>query len=232
MSQPLLIITGASRGIGLATAQLFLETGYRVINLSRKKPALDDIEHIETDLAQVNWPAVIGSKLLEAVAGEQEIALIHNAGLLCKDSVDTAVLPSVLQVNVVAPAQLNQLLLPSMRANSSITYVGSTLSEKAVANSFSYVTSKHAMVGMMRATCQDLAGRAIHTSCVCPGFTETEMLRDHVGGSEEILQSIAGGVTFGRLIEPIEIARTLLFAAQNAVINGAVLHANLGQREA
>ena len=58
------------------------------------------------------------------------------------------------------------------------------------------------------------------------------MLRDHVGGSEEILQSIAGGVTFGRLIEPIEIARTLLFAAQNAVINGAVLHANLGQREA
>ena len=45
-------------------------------------------------------------------------------------------------------------------------------------HSFSYVVSKHALVGMMRATCQDLAGREIHTACICPGFTDTEMFRD------------------------------------------------------
>ena len=84
---------------------------------------------------------------------------------------------------------------------------------------------------MMRATCQDLAGSGIHTACVCPGFTDTEMLRAHVGDDPEILKSIAGTTTFGRLVEPSEIAATIQFAANNPVINGAVLHANLGQVE-
>ncbi len=132
---------------------------------------------------------------------------------------------------MVACVQLDQLLLPLMGAGSSIVYVGSTLGEKAVAGSCAYVVSKHAQIGLMRATCQDLAGRGIHTACVCPGFTDTEMLRAHVGHASEVLEALAGGVTFGRLIEPEEIARTIRFCAQNAVINGAVIHANLGQVE-
>jgi 3-oxoacyl-[acyl-carrier protein] reductase len=83
----------------------------------------------------------------------------------------------------------------------------------------------------MRATCQDLAGSGIHTVCVCPGFTDTEMLRAHVGHLPEILGALATGVTYGRLIQPGEIARTIRFCADNAVVNGAVLHANLGQVE-
>jgi hypothetical protein len=57
------------------------------------------------------------------------------------------------------------------------------------------------------------------------------MLREHVGESGEALKSIASGVTFNRLIEPSEIAATLYFCARNPVINGAVIHANLGQVE-
>ncbi|MEX2366607.1 MAG: SDR family oxidoreductase, partial [Pseudohongiellaceae bacterium] len=125
----------------------------------------------------------------------------------------------------------NQLLIPKMQSGSSIIYVGSTLSEKAVANTYSYVVSKHAMVGMMRSTCQDLAGRQIHTACICPGFTDTEMLRTHVGNDNEVLEAIASGSTFGRLIKPEEIADTIWFSANNPVINGALIHANLGQVE-
>jgi len=132
---------------------------------------------------------------------------------------------------VVACVQLDQLLLPLMGAGSSIVYVGSTLGEKAVAGACAYVVSKHALIGLMRATCQDLAGRGIHTACVCPGFTDTEMLRAHVGQASEVLEALAGNVTFGRLIEPEEVARTIHFCALNAVINGAVIHANLGQFE-
>ena len=140
-------------------------------------------------------------------------------------------LARVLQINVVAPQQLNRILLARMGSGSAIVYVGSTLGEKAVAGSCSYVVSKHALLGLMRATCQDLAGRGIHTACVCPGFTDTEMLRAHVGQDPAILGSLASGVTFGRLIAPVEVARTILFCAGNPVINGAVIHANLGQVE-
>lgn len=234
MADRALVITGASRGIGYAAAELFLSKGYRVINLSRRNPELDGLIHIGADLKQMDWVDSVAPQLQAQLNGINRIAVIHNAGLLLKDGVESVSavdLHAALQVNVVAASQLNQLLLPGMNAGSSITYVGSTLSEKAVANSCSYVTSKHAVIGLMRATCQDLAGRDIHTSCICPGFTETEMLSDHVGGSREILDDIASGVTFNRLITPVEIAETLLFAAENPVINGSIIHANLGQIE-
>lgn len=234
MQKKALVITGASRGIGFATAELFRDDGYRVINLSRRDPGLKDIIHITADLAQQDWVGSVDGELTQALAGIEIITVIHNAGLLLKDnigSVSADDLHRVMQINVIAPTQLNQLLLPLMSSGSAIIYVGSTLSEKAVANSCSYVTSKHAVVGLMRASCQDLTGKNIHTACVCPGFTETEMLSDHVGGSREILESIASGVTFNRLIEPLEIAKTLQFAAQNPVVNGSVMHVNLGQIE-
>ena len=163
-----------------------------------------------------------------------EIVLIHNAATLVNDSVlDVEIdeFRDVLNLNVFAAQLMNQILLDKMRPGSAIIYLGSTLAEKAVANSFSYVTSKHAVIGMMRATCQDLAGTGIHTACICPGFTDTEMLKIHVGNDQEVLDEIARLSTFGRLIKPGEIADTLFFAALNPVVNGAVIHANLGQVE-
>lgn len=229
-----LVITGGSKGIGLATARLFAAEGYRVVNISRSPSALAGAVQLGIDIAEPDWAARHGEAVRAAVAGSETIALVHNAGLLTKDSVanvDAAALHRVLQVNVVACVQLDQLLLPLMGAGSAIVYVGSTLGEKAVAGSCAYVVSKHALIGLMRATCQDLAGRGIHTACVCPGFTDTEMLRAHVGDASEVLEALAGNVTFGRLIEPGEVARTIHFCAHNAVINGAVIHANLGQVE-
>ena len=131
-------------------------------------------------------------------------------------------------MNLVGPSILNQLTIPYMKRGSSIIYVGSTLSEKAVPQMSSYVTTKHGMIGLMRSTCQDLFGRFIHTACVCPGATETEMLQEYVQGNAEALEMMAGTLSENRLISPEEIASTLLFCSQNSVINGSVIHANLG----
>lgn len=229
---PTLVITGASRGIGLATAALFRDRGYTVFNLSRRPAPLDGITNISVDLTDPDWPGEIERTLQPALAGSERVVLVHNAGAIAKDSiadVDPETLRRLLEVNVVAPAALSRQLLPAMPAGSSIIYVGSTLSEQAVANSCSYVTAKHALLGLMRATCQDLVGRGIHTACVCPGFTDTDMLRTHVSHSEEILTALASRVTQGRLIEPAEIAETIWFCSQQPVINGAIIHANLGQ---
>ena len=69
----------------------------------------------------------------------------------------------------------------------------------------------------------------MHVSCICPGFTDTEMLRTHI--PEENIKDVAQMSTFNRLIQPEEIAQTILWATQNPVINGSVIHANLGQKE-
>ncbi|WP_101758619.1 SDR family oxidoreductase [Oceanicoccus sp. KOV_DT_Chl] len=229
-----LVITGGSRGIGLATIQHFIKEGYRVINLSRQQPQVAEVQHFNTDLSDKRWPEQVSKKILALVGTADAITLIHNAAYLAKDSVtdiDADAFQQVLQLNVIAASQLNQILLPSMKPGSSILYVSSTLGEKAVANTFSYVTSKHAQIGMMKATCQDLMGKGIHTAAICPGFTDTEMLRSHVGNDQEVLGYFSGLNSFERLLQPEEIANTLWFCAQTPAINGAVIHANLGQLE-
>lgn len=234
MTTKLLVITGASKGIGLATAKLMQQQGWQVVNISRTAIPLEGATQICADLSSERWAVEISEELCAIAACADQIALVHCSALLAKDTtknLSAAALRDVMEVNVIAPLQLNQLLLPHMKPGSSILYIGSTLSEKAVAGACSYVTSKHATVGLMRATCQDLAGSGIHTVCICPGFTETEMLRAHVGNDDDILASIASGVTQGRLIQPAEMARVIAFCADNPVMNGEVLHANLGQIE-
>lgn len=228
----LLVLTGGSGGIGASAATAFLSAGYAVVNLSRRPCPVAGVAHIPCDLAHGDFLAGVAGELTPRLAAAQEIALLHNAGRLVADAAGdaaAATLREMLEVNVVAAAALNRHVIPHMGPGSCILYVGSTLSDKAVPGAFSYVTAKHAVAGMMRATCQDLAGTGIHTASICPGFTNTPMLRDRVGA--EGLADAAALSAFERLIEPREIAATLLFAAQNPVINGALLHANLGQIE-
>lgn len=226
-----LIITGASSGIGYATAKLFQEDGYQVINLSRSKINLKNANHLTADLSKRDWSNEVNKKLSSILTDSSEISLIHNASMMQSDNVeniDINNLRDIYEVNLVAPAILNKIIIPYMKNGSSILYVGSTLSEKAVPQMSSYVTSKHGMIGLMRSTCQDLFGRYIHTACICPGATETEMLQEYVQGNQEALDMMAQTLSENRLISSEEIAKTLFFCAKNSVINGSVIHANLG----
>lgn len=226
------VLTGASAGIGLAATYKFISMGCQVVNLSRRPCPNPQVTSIACDLADQTFLNELPQKVLPLVENATTIHLVHNAARYLNDTATTSSdeqLSGVLQTNVIGPNTLNRLLIPHMQEGSSIIFVGSTLSEKAVAGVFSYVVSKHAQVGMMRALCQDLAGSGIHTTMVCPGFTDTEMLHKHV--PQEALQDIASMSAFGRLIEPDEIADTIVWATENPVLNGSVIHANLGQIE-
>ena len=241
MIKKVVIVTGASRGIGLATVELLMNSGYEVFALSRSSPkeAGARIHCVKGELSDLikgkdeelpQWLQQLLGR--EEIKNASSIALVHNAAVLAKDSVESLKgeeLLEILKVNIAAPQELNRQLIPYMKEGSSIIYIGSTLSEKAVKNSFSYVTSKHAFAGMMRATCQDLAGKGIHTALICPGFTDTEMLRGHVGKEAAVIDAIKGMVTFGRLIRPEEIATIVKTAIENPVCNGSIWHAHLGQ---
>ncbi|GAB5450724.1 MAG: SDR family NAD(P)-dependent oxidoreductase [Halioglobus sp.] len=228
------IVTGASVGIGKATVEAFLAEGFTVFNLSRRPCPVDGVVNIACDLSQPDSITDASTTLADAVQKSTSVALVYNAAQMRKDSAQDCAddsLREVLEINVVGLNSLNQQLLPLLPDSSSVLYVGSTLSEKAVGNSFSYVVSKHAQLGMMRATCQDLMGSGVHTALICPGFTDTEMLRTHIGTDPDVEASIAGMNSFARLIDPGEIAELIRWAHHNPVINGAVLHANLGQKE-
>ena len=228
----LAIVSGASAGIGLATARAFLGAGYRVVNLSRRPCPLAGIVDLRCDLADPDFPDALAPRLVPHLEAATETALIHNASRLLNDTADatpSGELRAVFEVNVVAINSLNRLAIPHMGAGSCILFVASTLAEKAVPGSYSYVVTKHAQIGMMRAICQDLAGSGIHTACICPGFTDTEMLRAHV--PPEAMDAVRGMSAFNRLIDPGEIADALFWAATAPVINGSVIHANLGQIE-
>ena len=234
MSKPkFLIVTGASKGIGKASAERFIGAGYQVINLSRSPCNVSGVTNIEWDLSSADW-ADQEHSLLEKLPTKAELVLLHNAALMTKETVkdiSDEVLRTVLELNVVASARLNTLLIPRMSKDSSIIYISSTLGTKAVANTHAYVVSKHAVIGQMRASCQDLVGSGIHTAAICPGFTETEMLSEHLGENPELRTQIAAGIAFGRIAQPAEIAETIFFASQNPVINGTIIDANLGQIE-
>ncbi len=228
------IVTGASAGIGLATARRFLEEGFEVICFARRLCPEEGVKSYSIDLAKDDLQNQV-QKALDEIFHTQsriEIHLIHNAALMLKDEAASMAdedFKRVMQINVFAANTLNRLLIPRMGEGSSVVFVGSTLATKAVAGTFSYVTSKHAQVGMMRALCQDLAGLGIHTASICPGFTDTEMLRTHVDEAE--LTAIAKMTAFNRIISAEEVAATIYWATLNPVINGSVIHANLGQLE-
>ena len=228
-----LVVTGGSVGVGAATASAFALAGWKVVSIARRPCPVDGAISVRVDFFADGWEQLVVEQALGHVdAGV--VCLVHNAALLSKDdalSLTAERMRQVLEVNVVVPAVLNRVFAPRMQAGSSILYVGSTLSEKAVKDTASYVTSKHAVVGLMRATCQDAAPRGIHTACVCPGFVDTEMLRAHAGGSPEVRAALASFSGHNRLVQPEEIAALLLMCAQQPVIDGAVIHANLGQVE-
>jgi 3-oxoacyl-[acyl-carrier protein] reductase len=235
MSEPTVIITGASTGIGLAIAERFASLGHRVISLARRRCPVDIVESLLIDLAGNDVVPELLPKLEPLLPSEKGVIhVVHNAAALPHDNaieLDGAVLERTLRLNAVTPALLNAAIIPRMDHGSSIVFVGSTLSEKGVPRRLSYVTGKHAMLGLMRATVQDLWGRGINTLCVAPGFVDTGMLRPVLEADPMFEREVLDMVSYGRLIEPEEIAEIVEFATRTPALNGALINANLGQRQ-
>lgn len=233
LEKPLLIISGASKGIGYKTAEIFLNNGFDVLNVSRNACTLAGVSNINLDLVRAA-DETIKKQLLAQISQKRRIVLIHNSSVCYNDTLQNfspAHWQDTLRLNVTIPALLSQWLLPQMTPQSAIIFVGSTLSEKAVGNTCSYTMSKHAVLGLMRAVCQDLAGQFIHTCCVCPGVTDTEMLRLRVDNNAALLAKLTHLQSDDRLLQPQEIAEAIFMVATHPIFNGAVLHANGGQIE-
>lgn len=225
-----LIITGGSRGIGKATIEHFLSMGFHIINISRSQCDVTNVMNINTDLQDQTSVDQCTRMLNELIGDATSICLVHNAASLipdCVDAISLSNLNDMLTVNVLAPIRINQACLPFMKSGSSIIYIGSALAEIAVAGCASYTISKHALLGLMRATCQDLAAKQIFTVCICPGIVDTKLMRDSMDPA--IIDWLTKHKIIGkRLIQPHEIAELIYIAAQQPLLNGKIIHADLG----
>ena len=226
-----LVITGGSRGIGEKTILLFLLNGFKIINISRTPCKVNRVLNFNIDLSSFNQIEENTEKLTQCIGDKTIICLVHNAGFYKRDRIDSVSLEnlqSTFAVNIISPILLNKIFIPFMLPGSSIIYIGSTLAEKAVPNSASYTVSKHAIKGLMKTTCQDLAGKDIQTCCINPGLVDTTLLKETM--SKDNLDNLLHTKIMGkRLIQPDEIAKIIYFCATTSSLNGATIDANLGE---
>ncbi|MCX4240472.1 SDR family NAD(P)-dependent oxidoreductase [Paraliomyxa miuraensis] len=228
------IVTGASSGIGRATVERLLRQGWRVHAAARRGCDVPGAVAHAVDLTASEGVRALVDAVRPALGGGERVAVVHNAAVMesdAADRIDESTWERAMRLNVTVPALLTAALADRLGPGSAVIYIGSTLSEKAVAGRLSYCTSKHALVGLMRGTVQDFFGRGVHAVCVCPGFTDTEMLRPVLDANPGLEAALTANVAFGRLIRPEEIADLVAYCIDQPMLNGAVLHANLGQRE-
>lgn len=225
-----IVLTGGSRGIGEATLKLFTEEGWKGINISRTSCKIPGVKSFSIDLSIPENIEQNAKQLLEAVNEPSQLCLVHNAGYQTKDTVMDLSLDEIrhtMNVNVVSSSLLNKLLIPRMKPGSAILYLGSMLADRGVPGNASYTLSKHAVLGLMRSTCQDLVGKNITTCCICPGLVNTQLLKESM--SDQLVQHLLDTYVIGkRLIQPSEIAKVIFNCANSPVINGAIVPANLG----
>ena len=236
----LLIITGGGSGIGAAVVRQAAADGWMVLSLSRsgmREPLTPQqqarVESVQLDLVR-DWResalAFTQSVLYRHTRGARRIALVHNAAFSFNDTAQSPGIrdmSALIELSTVIPARMNAMVIPRMQPGSSILFIGSTLSHKGVAGSLSYVTAKHALLGLARATARDLYGTGIHSLSICPGPTETAMLRSLYG--EERFGLFAPLMSEGRLASPEEIARVVLFATASPQMHGALIDAAFGE---
>jgi NAD(P)-dependent dehydrogenase (short-subunit alcohol dehydrogenase family) len=211
------LVTGGGSGIGLAIAKKLAES-CTVTVLGRDKAKLEATGFVAI-VADVTDPAL-------DIAGDFDI-LVNNAGIVRTapfHKQSDADWFDMWRTNVMGAVHVTRAVLPGMRTRKwgRIVNVASTASLKGYSYASAYVASKHALLGLTRALAAELVQTGITVNAVCPGYTETDIVRDAVatitaktGRSED--EARAGFLNpQGRLIQPDEVAAAVAYLVSDA----------------
>lgn len=208
------LVTGASRGIGAAIAQILAEREIEVLAPGRGELNLLNPESIER---------YIGSHQNSAID-----ILVNNAGINIVSpfgDVKDGDWQAMTQVNLTAPMKLIQGFAPGMKAAGwgRIANISSLFGLITRAQRATYSATKSALNGLTRTVAVELAPYSVLVNAVCPGYVETDLTRANNSPAE--LAAIAQSIPLQRLAQPVEIARLVAFlcSEDNTYITGQTL---------
>jgi 3-oxoacyl-[acyl-carrier protein] reductase len=211
-----IVVTGASRGIGLAAARSLERDGWHVVGIARTRP--DDFpgELIATDLADQDQTA----RLADRLAGRPEIVgIVNNAGIVRHETagaVDAGHAMRLLDINWRPALQLTQALLPNMRRAKFGRVVSvSSLVVKGLPFRLSYAASKAALESLTRTVAVEQAPYGITANTVAPGPTETELFRANNPTGSAAEARYLSQIPMARLGKPDEIGDVIAFLASD-----------------
>jgi 3-hydroxy acid dehydrogenase/malonic semialdehyde reductase len=209
------IVTGASSGIGAATARALAREGAQVAVGARRLDRLaelgDGFVALELDVTDPDSCASFVASATHRLGGLD--ILVNNAGLaLGRDPFDHSSEEdeeTVLETNVHGLVRMTRLCLPHLGEGGHIVNLGSIAGRQAYENAALYVASKFAVRGFTYALREDLLGRPIRLTLVDPGLVETNFSSVRFRGDEETAAKIYQGV---EAMEPDDIAECIVFA--------------------
>jgi 3-hydroxy acid dehydrogenase / malonic semialdehyde reductase len=204
------IVTGASSGIGAATARAISDAGARVAGGARRVEQLETAIALELDVTDPASCARFVDDAMRELGGLD--ILVNNAGLgLGRDPFDASTEEdeeTVLETNVHGLLRMTRLCLPHIRDGGHIVNMGSIAGRQAYENAAVYVTSKFAVRGFTYALREDLLGRPIHVTTVDPGLVESNFSRVRFRGDEEKATAVYADV---EPLRPEDIAECIVF---------------------
>jgi len=237
------IVTGASRGVGRATALRLAESGANVVvnYLSREEEANETVKECETngfgaiavqgDVSQWQDAQNLAQKAIEKF-GKIDL-LVLNAGIwegAPIEEMSEEVWNKVLNTNLKAAWAMSKSCVPSMRkqASGAIVLVSSTAGQRGEANFSNYAASKGGQISFTKALASELCPK-IRVNCVAPGWIETAMVRP-VFEDEEYKQSVINAIPLQRMATTDDVALSICFLLSDwsRHITGEILNINGG----